>query len=279
MLTAFIVSALAKISKEPLYNWSKGLNPENVLYAVNCGASEFHTDINGVKWTPDIGATAGTKSSEGGNHRWVMPDTEVYHTERWHSESFSYMLPFDINEDGDFTLVLKFSEQYFTEPGQKVFDVKIGDKVVLPKVDPLAMAGAKLLPFDAFIELKTKRGDLYINGEKVLGAVKKDNLWITFVKGSADNPKINAIALVSGGIKNTHKKSFDRYRQTLQDINEEKAAEKAKEEALFNDDLYDFEERIDGQGVFNQMLAHTYLFESLTIAFMIVFFRIIPNKA
>ena len=32
------------VSKDPLYNWFKGLEPENVLYAVNCGADEPFTD-------------------------------------------------------------------------------------------------------------------------------------------------------------------------------------------------------------------------------------------
>ena len=278
LLAALVGSVVGKVSKEPLFNWSKGLNPNNVLHAINCGANEYHTDVNGVKWMPDIGSTGGFKSSEGSNHRWIMPDTEVYHTERWSNENFSYMIPFDVNEDGDYVLVLKFSEQYFSQSGEKVFDVKIGDKVVLDGLDPLAMAGAKLLPYDAFIEIKTKRGEVYINGGKVKGAVKKESLLVTFVKGPADNPKINAIALVSGGLKNTHKASFDKYQATLHAINNEKAEARAKEEALFNEDLYDFEDSIDGRGLFNQMLSHTYLFEALTIVSMLVFFRVIPNS-
>lgn len=113
--------------------------------------------------------------------------------------------------DGVYTLVMKFSEQYFWEPGQKVFDVALGDTNILTKLDPFARAGSKLLPYDSFIEFRTKRGEIFINGEKVKNAFKKDNLYVNFKLGDADNPKVNAIALVRGGIENTHKASFDKY--------------------------------------------------------------------
>jgi hypothetical protein len=56
-----------KVSREPLHSWYKGLYPENVLYAINCGADEPHTDMNGVEWQPDTGAIGGVKSEAGGN--------------------------------------------------------------------------------------------------------------------------------------------------------------------------------------------------------------------
>ena len=43
-------------------------------------------------------------------------------------------------------------------------------------MDPFARAGSKLLPYDAVIEFKAKRGDLLINGEKVKSAVKRESL-------------------------------------------------------------------------------------------------------
>ena len=113
--------------------------------------------------------------------------------------------------DGTYTLVLKFSEQYFWEAGQKVFDVAVGDTTVISKLDPFARAGSKLLPYDAFIEIKTKRGEVFVKAEKIKNPIKKDNLIVTFVLGKADNPKVNAIALVKGGVENTHKESFDKF--------------------------------------------------------------------
>jgi hypothetical protein len=156
--------------------------------------------------------------------------------------------------------------------------VRVGEKLVLKQIDPFLLAGARLLPFDAFIELKTRRGDLFINSEKFTSAVKDNNLVITFEKGPVDNPKVNAIALVKGGITNTHKESYDKYRQTMQQILREAQEEKQKEEQLFNTDLYDFNEAIDGQGFWNRLLSTSYLFDSLTILFLIVFFRVLPDS-
>jgi len=88
----------------------------------------------------------------------------------------------------------------------------------LSRVDPFALAGSRLLPYDAFIEFKAKRGDLLINGEKVKSAVKNESLFVHFVLGEADNPKVNAIALVKGTLANTHKANFDKYQKTLIEI-------------------------------------------------------------
>ena len=220
-----MAGALAKVNREPLYAWYKGIDPANVIYAVNCGSDEPLTDMSGVTWMPDTGAVGGVKSGEGGNQRWVMPNTDIYQTERWgDQESFTYKIPFDVMIDGTYTLILKFSEQYFWEPGQKVFDVAVGDVDVLKNLDPFARAGSKLLPYDAFIVLQARRGELFYNTEKIKNAVKKDNtLNVHFKVGTADNPKVNAIALIKGGLENTHKENFDLFQQTLIAIQEEKA--------------------------------------------------------
>jgi hypothetical protein len=172
----------SKISRDPLYSWYKGLNPDNVLVAINCGSNESLTDMNGVVWAYDQYFQGGVDSSEGGNQRWVLPDTELYHTERW-GNSFSYLIPFDVMVDGDYTLVLKFSEQYFERPGEKVFDVKVGSTTVIANLDPLSKAGNKLFPWDGFVEFKTKRGEVYINGGKVNDAIKNGSLLLLFAKG------------------------------------------------------------------------------------------------
>jgi hypothetical protein len=248
-----VISAASKVNREPLFNWYKGMSPENVMVAINCGAKEGVTDMNGVWWRPDHGFQGGVASDAGVEHRWMLPNADVYQTERWGESTFSYFVPFDTNVpvDGDYTLVLKFSEQYFESPGLKVFDVKVGDTTVIKGLDPLARAGNKLFPYDAFIELKVKRGEVLINGEKVKGALKDGALQVSFVKGPADNPKVNGIALVRGTASKTHKDNFDKYMRTIHEIRMEQAEEKAKEEALFNEDWYDYDESVDGRGIFN----------------------------
>ena len=107
ILLTQIVSAL---DKGPLYEWFKGLEPENVIYAVNCGADEPTTDQSGIRYSADKDFIGGVSSNEGGNQRWIMPNTEVYHSERWSDEDFYYKVPIDQYEDAEYGLVLKFSE-------------------------------------------------------------------------------------------------------------------------------------------------------------------------
>ena len=48
-------------------------------------------------------------------------DMVLYQTERYHTEDFSYDIRMNSEkEDGEYVLVLKFSEVYFQSPGQKV---------------------------------------------------------------------------------------------------------------------------------------------------------------
>lgn len=181
-----------------------------------------------------------------------MPNSDVYHSERWSDQDFFYRLPVDKNEDADYVLILKFSEQYFNEPYMKVFDVVIGDQTVIKDLDIWARSGSKLLPHDEFIRIRTQRGELYVNDKKVKGGFPKiDELQVLFRVGASDNPKVNAILLVKGGLENTHFDNFNNYKKTLIDIKREKEEARLKAESFFQEDAYDFDERIDGQGIFN----------------------------
>jgi len=95
----------------------------------------------------------------------------------------------------------------------KIFDVKIGDTTILPQLDIVMMAGSKLLPYDTFHELEVKNKKLYWEGKEIRLEPTKgnDHLKIDFIKGTYDNPKINAIVLVKGGADNTHKKNYDNF--------------------------------------------------------------------
>ncbi len=50
--------------------------------------------------------------------RVVPQDAILYQTERYDTKTFGYDFP--IKGDGDYVLVAKFSEVYFTAPNQKV---------------------------------------------------------------------------------------------------------------------------------------------------------------
>lgn len=91
----------------------------DVIWAVNSGG-EAHTDVHGIKYQSDR-LKNGIPSDYGKTlmiQRVVPPDQILYQTERYHYSTFGYEIP--IKEDGDYVLVLKFCEVWFTSPNQKV---------------------------------------------------------------------------------------------------------------------------------------------------------------
>ncbi len=101
-------------------------------------------------------------ADDGAHQQWALPNVEVYHTERWGGdEGFRYRLP--IPQDGLYTLILKFSEVYFQEPEQKIFDVKIGSRKVVENLDIFGKLYSRGIPYDEFIEVTVKNGKAYID--------------------------------------------------------------------------------------------------------------------
>ncbi|VDK54917.1 unnamed protein product [Cylicostephanus goldi] len=77
--------------------------------------------------------------------RWAFPnapeeDRRLYETERYHNGDMTYV--FDIPKEGNYVIILKFSEVYFQGPGQKVFHVNINDIPVKRNLDIFQEAGA-----------------------------------------------------------------------------------------------------------------------------------------
>lgn len=90
-----------------------------VIYAVNSGGSS-HTDLNGVHYQADK-LSVGISSDYGKGvqvGRVAGADQILYQTERYHVADFGYSIP--IKQEGEFVLVLKFSEVYFRGSKLKV---------------------------------------------------------------------------------------------------------------------------------------------------------------
>ena len=96
----------------------------DVIYAVNCGGPK-HTDRYGVKYAADSNRVG--IASEFGKTLTISrvhPDDGIlYQTERYHTTSFSYDIP--IETEGEFILITKFAEVYFTHPGGKVLQMNM----------------------------------------------------------------------------------------------------------------------------------------------------------
>ena len=102
-------------------------------------------------------------------------------------------------------------------------DVYLGQTVLIPGLDILLRAGAKMLPHDEFFEIEVKENgkkkELYYQGSLVKGGIDRDNkMVLEFHRGKADNPKVNAIMLVRGGKENTHFENWLAYKRTLIEI-------------------------------------------------------------
>ena len=67
------------------------------------------------------------------------------------------------------------------------------------------------MPYDLFVELTIKQGKLFIDSKEVKGGIRKNQIVVDFIKGKADNPKVNALILVKGTVKNTHQANFQKF--------------------------------------------------------------------
>ena len=95
------------------------VNAGEVLWAINCGGDE-HTDVHGIHYEADS-SDIGVESDHGKSlmiQRVVPQDQILYQTERYHKSTFGYDMP--VHRDGEYVVVIKFSEVWFTAPNQKV---------------------------------------------------------------------------------------------------------------------------------------------------------------
>jgi len=191
------------------------LNPSNVEIAINCGGPEFRTKT-GVTYQKDNYYVGGEASDFGINSEIKnTKDKEIYQTERWSTEDLIYNLP--LKKDGKYVLVLKFSEVYFNNKGEKIFDFKIGDETILEKIDIYEKVG-KNNAYDEFVEFELKNKKIYIEGKEAVNGYDSDEklIKLTFVKKDADNPKVNALLIVRGTLKDTDYDEYQRGHELLE---------------------------------------------------------------
>ncbi|MCQ2820288.1 MAG: malectin [archaeon] len=179
------------------------ITKDKVVLAINCGGNQYTSTDGQVEYSEDKYYDKGSSSDHGLNYDISgTNDALVYQTERWSSETMTYSLP--LSRTGKYTLILKFSEVYFSEPKKKVFDIALGNKVVVKNLDIFAKVGREVA-YDEYIEFEFKNEKIYWKEEKLSSAYDKitGTLKLKFIKGTKDNPKINAIVLVRGTMENT----------------------------------------------------------------------------
>lgn len=169
-----------------------------IIWAVNCGG-DAHVDSHGIRYQRDT-LNVGINSDYGKSmeiNRVHQDDQILYQTERYHTANFGYEIP--IPHDGEYVLVLKFSEVWFTAPNQKVFDVMLNaEHIVVERLDIFSKVG-RGTGHDEIVPLKVKDGKLYVKGES--SDLYYNKISVEFIKGDRDNPKVNAIYLMKGTIE------------------------------------------------------------------------------
>ena len=253
------------------------LNPSNVEIAINCGGPEFRTKSN-IVFQKDKYFTGGEASDFGMNSEIKgTKDKEIYQTERWSMANLVYEIP--IQNSGKYVLILKFSEVYFNSKGEKMFDFKIGDLTVLEDIDIYAKVG-KNRAYDEFIEFEIKNDKIYVEGKEAENGYDTENktIKIIFVKKDNDNPKINALLIVRGTLKDT---DYDEY-QREQELMEKQKKEFDKKNREFQRmsksiDFEDFEDDFTDDGkkyrVSNGFFSEKSIFVTLiAIGFVYFFF-------
>ena len=225
--------------------FSSKMDPSKVIAAINCGGDEY-IDSNGITYENDKYFLGGTSSDHGYNYRIKNTEDEtLYQTERWSSETLTYSIPLKSNINGKYVLNLKFSEVYFTNQGDKIFNVALGRETVIKNLDIYSKVG-KAYALDEYIEFEIRNKQVYYKNKNCAKALMGDKLQINFVKGSADNPKVNAILLVKGSLKDTD--YIEKMKR--EEENKKKRMKQMKKDELIAlrhdaDELYDEEQLSD----------------------------------
>jgi hypothetical protein len=144
------------------------------LFLVHAGGNKY-TDTLGQVWSADNSFTGGSGASTTSTIQ-NTSDPALYQTERYGAFSYNFTVP-----NGNYTVLLKFAEIYFTAAGQRVFNVSINGTLVLTNFDIIAAAGAPLTALDKSFPVTVTNG----------------TITVQFITGSSNWPKVSAVEIQS----------------------------------------------------------------------------------
>jgi len=134
-----------------------------------------YTDTQGHSWSADMDFTGGYSAST--THAIAnTTDPTLYQTERYGNSTYQFTVP-----PGNYTVILKFAEIYWTAAGKRIFNASINGTPVLSNFDIVAAAGAAFTAIDKSFPV----------------TVTGNSISIQFTTGSADLPKISAIEITN----------------------------------------------------------------------------------
>jgi hypothetical protein len=147
-------------SNEVIYNPAY----PTVMSAINAGGPKY-TDAQGLAYRGHTQFSTGyaytTTAAIAGTS-----DAPLYQSERY--GDFSYGIPV---ANGDYLVTLKFAEIYWTQPGKRVFDVKIEGVKVISGLDLVAKVGPNAA-YDVTLPVRVTDGKLNIAFRPVVDQAK-----------------------------------------------------------------------------------------------------------
>lgn len=166
--------------------------PVNAVYE-RAGASTPWHSVSSDRYRGETGfsggATAATSSNVVGT-----ADDPLYQNERYGNFTYSAALP-----AGRYAVTLKLSENYWDNPGQRVFDVLAEGQRVLSGVDIRAEAGAKFVPLDKTFIVTVADGSLNLAFQSIVDNAKVDALSVVPLRGTGEPFESTVIAGVPSG--------------------------------------------------------------------------------
>ena len=145
---------------------------------VNAGGPSY-LDSGGQTWSADTGFNGGNTFSTT-NTISNTNDPVLYQTERFGPTTYNFTVP-----NGNYSVVLKFAEIYWTAVGQREFNVAINGTAVLTNFDIVAAAGGSFKAIDKTFAVTVTNGTIAIQ----------------FSTGAADYAKVSAIQVqVAAGV-------------------------------------------------------------------------------
>jgi hypothetical protein len=158
-------------SNEILY---QPAHPE-VIWTVNAGGPKY-TDGQGIIYRGNTQFSTGypytTTALIAGT-----TDDRLYQSERY--GDFSYAIPV---ANGDYLVTLKFAEIFWTQPGQRLFNVLLEGVQVINKLDLVAKVGPKAA-YDVTLPVRVTDGKLNVAFRSVVDCAKVSAIMVQ-AKGS-----------------------------------------------------------------------------------------------
>ena len=154
-----------------------------------------YTDSQGQLWSADYGY-----SGNGGVYSTTAriagtPDQPLYQTERW---TWPGMLQYDFTvPSGTYTVLLKFSENYATGAGQRVFNILANGATMASNFDIFAQAGGGFRAVDLQFTVSASSA-ISVQFLPVVGGPKIDAIAIV-LRGSSSPPPLTLACAASAG--------------------------------------------------------------------------------